>query len=329
MTKTKGSYDSPLTATVKGIGDLFRKKERIEGLKPEDSLEDRSVLITGSSSGLGLATATKLAQRGAEVTMAVRSGIPDKGELVKQESGNSNVNMEFVDLSDLVSIDQFVQNLMDSGRRMDVLICNAAIVPLQSRKNPQGLEEMFMVNYLSTFYLINKFLEKELLKPFDGHFPRIIIVSSESHRNPVEFDWESFGKYEEFTMKDTVKLYGYYKLLLTTIANELSRRLEGRALVRSLCPGPVNSNIAREAPGWMQPLLKVTFSIFFRSPEKACEPVEYFATNPLESAPMDYLFLMSKVPMDEKTTDEGNGKELWTRSSELLESLNFPVASLV
>ena len=78
-------------------------------------------------------------------------------------------------------------------------------------------------------------------------------------------------------------MYGYYKLLLTTLVNELARRLndgsETKKSVLSLCPGPVNSNIAREAPVVFKPLLKLVFSIFFKSPRKAAEPVVYLAAS--------------------------------------------------
>jgi NAD(P)-dependent dehydrogenase (short-subunit alcohol dehydrogenase family) len=157
------------------------------------------------------------------------------------------------------------------------------------------------------------------------HIPRIIFVSSESHRNPKNFDWEGFGRYREYSMGKTVALYGYYKLLLTTFANEVSRRLNSsgptRCSVFVLCPGPVNSNIAREAPVLFKPLLKLVFRIFFRSPEKAVKPVLYFACSPdVEGKPTDYLFLMSRKEMDPKARDWQNGKRLWQYSEVLLES---------
>ena len=80
----KQKYNSPLAATYKGISDLFKKQERVGVLNPDDRLDGKKVLITGSSSGLGLATAKDLARLGAEVIMAVRSGIPEKGEEVKK-----------------------------------------------------------------------------------------------------------------------------------------------------------------------------------------------------------------------------------------------------
>ena len=75
-------YNSPLQATYKGIADLFKKHERIGTLSNDERLDGKKVLITGSSSGLGLAAAKQIASLGAEVIMAVRSGIPEKGEEV-------------------------------------------------------------------------------------------------------------------------------------------------------------------------------------------------------------------------------------------------------
>ena len=93
--------------------------------------------------------------------------------------------------------------------------------------------------------------------------PRIIFVSSESHRNPKSFDWEGFGKYRDYTMGKTVELYGYYKLLLTTFANELSRRLNSagktRCSVFALCPGPANIQYCQGSPCHFQTLIKNSF----------------------------------------------------------------------
>lgn len=316
-------YDNPLKATFKGIADLFKKQERIGELTPADRLDGKKVLITGSSSGLGLATAKLLAERGAEVIMAVRSGIPQKGEEVKKASPGARVHMLHVDLSDLDSIVQLVDAVKAQFGKIDILICNAAIVAKNARKTKQGLDEMFMVNYLAKFTLVNLLIKKDGFNRQENKLPRIIFVSSESHRNPERIEWESFGTFAPFTIGKTVERYGYFKLLLTTFSQELERRLNTNQAphysVFALCPGPVNSNIAREAPVLFQPLLKVIFGIFFRSPEKASEPVVYLATSgDVEGFPRDYLFLMSRKPVDEKAADPENGSRLWTLSEKLL-----------
>lgn len=321
----QGKYSNPLTATINGVRDLYSKKTDGVKLPEVIDLTGKTILITGSSSGLGFAAAKRMAAAGAEVIMAVRSGIPQKGQHIRDLTRNSKVTMYHVDLLDFESIKTLVDNLVNDKVKLDLLVSNAAMVPLKSRKTPQGLEEMFMVNYLAPFYLINQIINQGILARQGS---RIIIVSSESHRNPKEFDWRNFGKYHDYGMNETVSRYGYFKLLLTTFGNELSRRLnngQANVQVRMLCPGPVNSNIAREAPGWMQPLLRGVFSLFFRSPEKASDPILFFAGEYDSSDPIAYLFLMQKKEMDEKARDEKNGKRLWEISMQLIEALGYPL----
>lgn len=331
MTESKQShYKSPVKATITGIRDLFKKHVPAGELKNTDRLDGKRVVITGSSSGLGFATTVDMAKRGAEVVMAVRSGIPSKGEQVKTLSGSDKVSMLFVDLSDTDSINKFAHQLKEKYNTIDILVCNAAIVPKKSHMTKQGLEQMFMVNYFAKFLLVNRLLDLGIFNRTKGQIPRIIFVSSESHRNPKTFDLDGFGEYRDFKIGKTMELYGHYKLLLTTFANELSRRLNPGDRtdysVFALCPGPVNSNIAREAPKIFQPLLKFIFSIFFRSPEKACEPVVYFAASQdVEGKPIDYFFLMSRKEMDDKATDPAHGKQLWEKSAELMSSLNLNI----
>lgn len=326
MTK-KGKYNNPLQATINGIFDLYSKKTETVQLPEQLDLKGKTVMIIGASSGLGFAAAQKIASAGAKLIMAMRSGIPEKGEKIKILSGNHQINTYHLDLLDFDSINKFLEQLVKDSVNIDILISNAAMVPLKSRKSPQGLEEMFMVNYLSAFYLINQLINQNIILTNGSVISKIIIVSSESHRNPEDYDWDKFGKYEAYGIKETVSRYGYFKLLLTTFANALSYRLQqsnAHMVVRVLCPGPVNSNIAREAPTLMQPLLKLVFSIFFRSPEKACEPILYFATQENNSKlPIEYLFLLQPKDMDEKATRIANGQKLWQVSENLVNSLGY------
>jgi NAD(P)-dependent dehydrogenase (short-subunit alcohol dehydrogenase family) len=358
-------YDNPVTATLTGIADLFRKQTPAGTLKLSDRLDGKTVLVDGASSGLGFAVAADMARRGARVIMACRSGIPGQGEKVKKISGNQDIHMLHVDFSDIGSIHNLVAEIKAKFAPLDVLVCNAGIVPKQSRKTRQGLEEMFMVNYFSKFIFVNLLLENECFGITAGptaidqagdqsnpktrnqtpelksenlteivpggarrksKIPRIIFVASESHRNPESFQWDDFGIYKDYSIGKSIELYGYYKLLLTTFSCELSRRMNPDGMttcsVFSMCPGPVNSNIAREAPKIFIPLLKLVFGIFFKSPAKAAIPVVYLAaSNDFEGKSFDYIFLMSRKEIDEKASNPENGKKLWKLSEELLKRL--------
>ena len=76
----------------------------VEQVPDSLSLAGRTCLVTGANSGLGKATAILFAKRGARVLMACRSGIPEAGQDVIAQSGNRDVQMLEVDLSDLDSI---------------------------------------------------------------------------------------------------------------------------------------------------------------------------------------------------------------------------------
>ena len=321
----QAKYSNPFSATFTGIMDLFRKHEPAGELKPIDRFDGKTVLVDGASSGLGFAIAVEVARRGAKVIMACRSGIPGKGEKVKRLARSGDIHMLQVDFSDLSSIQRLVAGIRDRFGKIDILICNAGLVPRKSRKTPQGFEEMFMVNYLSKFIFVNLLLKENCFRYKGSGHPRIIFVSSETHRNPREFDWDSFGVYKEYTINKSIELYGTYKLLLTTFAVELSRRLNTVELtcsVFALCPGPINSNIGREAPTIFLPLMKLIFILFFKSPAKAAIPVIYLAASPdLENKTFDYFFLMSRKEPDEKSVDPENGKRLWEMSETLVQSM--------
>ncbi len=335
----KKKYDSAAMAVVTGIRDLFKTKEVCGELKETDRLDGTTVFIDGASSGLGFAIAVDTAKRGAKVIMACRSGIPGKGEQVKQLSGNQDVHMLHVDLLDISSIQHLVSSISKLDHKPDIYILNAGIVPKKSRKTPQGLEEMFMVNYFAKFIFIRLLMEQGLMRDMRYEIgdkqktdpgsriahrvSRIVFVTSESHRNPEKFDWDGFGKYKDYGIKQSMELYGYYKLLLVTFSRELSRRLNSEGKVNTsvfaLCPGPVNSNIAREAPKIFHPLLKLIFILFFKSPKEAAKPVIYLAaSSDVERKPFDYLFLMSRQEIDDKAADAENGKRLWELSEQLL-----------
>jgi NAD(P)-dependent dehydrogenase (short-subunit alcohol dehydrogenase family) len=315
--KTQGNYDNAFTATMKGISDLLFKKNRGEAVPEDLKVKGKTVLITGASSGLGFATAKQLSVAGADLLMAVRSGIPEKGEQIEMMSGNK-VTMLHLDLADFSMIDEFLNNLESLKKPIDIFINNAAVVALEARKTSQGLDEMFAVNYLAPFYLINQLVQRNLLAPE----AKMIIVSSESHRNPKAFEWEKFGLFETFGFNETVSKYGYYKLLLTTFAVELSRQVNYK--VRVLCPGPVNSNIAREAPALLKPVLSAVFGLFFRSPEKATAPIRYFVADD-SAVPLDYMFLTERKEIDQKALEPSDGERLWLESAALLEKIGFPI----
>jgi NAD(P)-dependent dehydrogenase (short-subunit alcohol dehydrogenase family) len=326
------SHDNPFTAVMSGLLDQRGREARIAAVPPDVRLDGRTCLVTGANSGLGKAIAIRLAKRGAHVIMACRSGIPEAGEDVKRESGSEAVEMVHVDLSDFASIDRLCDELRDRNVTLDAAVFNAGVVPARSRKNEHGLELMFAVNFLAKFVLLDRLLRDGVVpNAVYGHNsraddpPRIIFISSETHRSSIPIDFDHFGEPAEYGIADGVKYYGLSKLHLTTYFHELSRRLNDNGsthpdvCVHALCPGAVNSNMAREAPSWLKPILRPVMAIFFQSPEKASVPVDYLvASDEMGATTGVYMHMMRKKESSEASEDPEKGALLWEKTEALL-----------
>lgn len=144
------------------------------------TLRQGCVVITGASSGLGLATAKALAESGKwHVIMACRDFL--KAERAAKSVGISkeNYTVMHLDLSSLDSVRQFVDNFRRSERPLDVLVCNAAVYQPTAKEpsfTADGFELSVGTNHLGHFLLARLLLED--LNKSDFPSRRLIIVGS-------------------------------------------------------------------------------------------------------------------------------------------------------
>ncbi|KAJ0974430.1 hypothetical protein J5N97_016395 [Dioscorea zingiberensis] len=138
------------------------------------------VVVTGASSGLGLATAKALAETGKwQIIMACRDFL--KAEKAAKSAGmpKENYTIMHLDLASLDSVRQFIANFRSSGMPLDVLVCNAAVYqPTASQPSytAEGFEMSVGVNHLGHFLLARELLDD--LKKSDYPSKRLIIVGS-------------------------------------------------------------------------------------------------------------------------------------------------------
>lgn len=140
----------------------FRLRKRImwspADLRPMDG---KVVLVTGATSGLGLAAAEGFARLGAAVRLLARS--EQRGERARVEivarSGNKDVQVSLCDLSDLEAVRQFAQHFSGETPRLDVLVNNAGALPSERALSVDGIELTLATNVLGPFLLTNLLIE--------------------------------------------------------------------------------------------------------------------------------------------------------------------------
>ena len=312
-----------ITGAVRDFRNL--RTPDVEPVPDDVRIDGKTCLVTGANSGLGRAAAIELARRGGTMILACRPGHDETCDEIKEASGSETVEMVDVDLADVRSVHRCCDQLMQSGVTIDIALMNAGLMTPTARETPQGYDTMFAVHFLSKRVMIDRWLKDGVIRPA-GHndeLPRIVFVSSESHRSYEAIEFERLGEYTEYGIKESMRHYGLSKLVLSTYATELSRRLNPSdttdVAVHALCPGGVSTRIARDAPALLKPIVNPALRLFFRSPEKAIAPIIYLCCAPEAGTSTGmYLHLMNRKPVSESAADPGNGTRLWEASETMV-----------
>jgi retinol dehydrogenase 12 len=218
-------------------------------------LTGRAFLVTGANTGIGLATARALAQRGGQVTVACRS--PQKGEAavagIISDTGNEAVGFLRLDLADLASVRAAAADFLARGESLDVLINNAGVAGRRGLTR-DGFELMFGVNHLGHFAFTLALLDCLRQGADGGSGARIVNVSSDAHYQATGID---FGLLRRRTRAFTgMPEYAVSKLCNVLFAQELAGRLAGTGVTSyALHPGLVGSDIWRRVPWPVRPLM--------------------------------------------------------------------------
>jgi NAD(P)-dependent dehydrogenase (short-subunit alcohol dehydrogenase family) len=214
--------------------------------------------------------------------------------------------------------------------RLDLLVSNAGVAPLGNRLTRDGLAELFLVNFLASFLLVNRLLADGVLpRGGVGRVPRVVITSSETHRQCPPIDFGRFGQFPDFGLLDGTTWYGHSKLYVQTFACELGRRIvraDGtpEVSVFSYCPGAVRTSISREG-GFAGKVM----TAYFIHPKVAMWPaIHCAASRTLEGKTGLYLYLRHVAGADARSSDPRNGERLWRQSLDLLAARGIPLPNL-
>ncbi len=275
-------------------------------MKTIPDLDGKCCLVTGANSGIGTAICKELARRGASVVMVCRN--TERGNIAKSEvelaTGSKQIEMLAQDLSSLENVRHLAKDYTQNHEELHVLINNAGVVQGTRKVTSDGLEYVFVVNYLAHFLLTNL-----LLSTMKQSTPgRIINVVSSVHSH-IDFDDLQLEKHYS-----AIRSYGQSKLAQILFTFELAKRLEGTKLsVNCVHPGAVRTHLGDEGG-----LVGIGIRIarpFYASPEKGAEGPLYAATAPeLEGISGKYF---SKKKEKEIVYSEEDARRLWDVSMKL------------
>jgi NAD(P)-dependent dehydrogenase (short-subunit alcohol dehydrogenase family) len=247
------------------------------------------ILVTGSTDGIGKATAIELASQGAEVILHGRKA--GKGHTVQREleekTGGEKPDLVIADFSDRDQILQMALDISQRYSRLDVLINNAGTFEKTHRRTKTGVEMTFAVNYLAPFFLTNK-----LLPLMQKSAPsRIVTVASIAHEDIPRIDWDNLQGEHAY---DVWNAYALSKFADIAFTYTLARNTERTGVTANcLQPGVVNTKMLRSAfpkmPG-IPPEQGALTSVYLAvSPDVAGVSGQYFDNQqPVRSSALTY-----------------------------------------
>lgn len=248
----------------------------------EWSLQDKYVLITGATNGIGFAAAKAIASRGANIGIIARS--PERAEKVstllkEQTSKPIKVDIFIADLSSQRSIRQVAQQILERCPQIDILVNNAGALYDTFQKTEEGLEMTWALNHLAPFLLTSLLLDR--LKESDS--ARVINTSSHGHKMVKNgFDFDHINGEHLYTgvkklMGGPTLRYAQTKLANILFTSELAHQLEGTNItVHCFDPGLVASNF-NQNNGKMAKATMAVMKLFSRTPEEGADTLIWLA----------------------------------------------------
>jgi retinol dehydrogenase-13 len=291
------------------------KNNRLDPKICTEDFNQKLVIITGATSGIGYFTARKYASQGANLLCINRN--QKKSEALRREIESEygvKCNYKIADLSNLQDIHHVAEELLKLNTPIDVLIHNAGIYLTKRELTPDGLEKVFVVQYLSSF-IINYILMDKLKSQGNA---RIIMVNSEGHRFAAwglridDLNWEK-RRYSG------LKSYGSAKTaqLLSMIVFDENFQKTGIS-INAMHPGAVKTVTGKENGPVYRWFKRNFIDKTLKSPEISAEALYYLGVSKeVEAVSGKFFNLTTEEEPAPPALDKEVAYELWEKSLEL------------
>ncbi len=291
--------------------------------KDAHSLDGKICMVTGATSGIGLVTARRLAERGATTVLVGRD--PERGEAalaaIRRSVPGAALDVLYADLSAQAGIRGLAEAFQSRYPRLDVLVNNAGGMFGGRQVSPDGIEMTFALNHLGYFQLTNLLLPA--LKAAPG--ARIVNVASRAHQG-VNLHFDDLQHEKRYVGWLAYKRSKLANLLFTY---ELARRLAddngangdngAGPTVNALHPGFVATNIGVRH-GFIPGLLWRAVSLAAIDVERGAETSVYLASSPdVKELTGRYFVECQPRPSSTVSYDRDAARRLWEISARMTE----------
>jgi NAD(P)-dependent dehydrogenase (short-subunit alcohol dehydrogenase family) len=267
-------------------------------------LKDKTVLITGSTDGVGRVVAQRLGAGGARVLVHGRDATRGKATVTEIEAAGGKAELIVADLSSLTEVHRLADAVRARTSRLDILINNAGVGTAargaKRQVSADGYELRFAVNYLAGFLLTS-----ELLPLLKASAPARVVNVASAGQQAIDF-----GDVMLTRSYDGVRAYCQSKLAQILFTIDLARELKGTGVtVNSLHPASyMNTTMVRQAG--ITP---------WSSVETGAEAILNLATSPaLEGRSGLYFDGLQESRADAQAYDEKARQQLRTLSLDLV-----------
>lgn len=281
------------------------------------TMDGRTVLVTGTTSGIGRVTAAALGQAGAVVLAHARDQA--RAAAVARELGASGGRFVPVsgDLGSLAGVQDLVEQVLQATPEgLHVLVNNAGAAFSQRALSPDGVERTLAVNHLAVAALTSALLDTlRNGASVTGRPSRVVNLSStlEKRGNPKLQDWTYPTEFSQ------LQAYSDSKLVNLAYTYALARELAGSGVtVNAANPGSVATAFGRNAGGVLK-MVQIVGKAFLASPEKGARTSIRLASDPAwDGATGGYYSAAEPETSSKASRDPAFGQQVYAHTTAVL-----------
>lgn len=274
-------------------------------------MQNKVVIITGASDGIGLAAARILKQKGATVVIVGRSA-----EKTTATAAELNVPYYICDFTKLHAVRKLAKELAGTYPTIDVLVNNAGGVFGKRELTEDGYEKTFQVNHLAHFLLTNMLIKN--LKA-----AKAIVINTSSIANQVfaKLDINDLNMEKNYSPNAA---YGNAKLENILFTKELDTRY-GKSGIAAVAfhPGNVATSFAHDSSGFLHFMYQSPLKRFARliTPETGADTLVWLATSKpgKDWQPGEYYYKRAIEKTNKVVDDPIIARSLWEQSEKMVE----------